>query len=572
MVTKVREGWELVVGLEVHVELNTRTKMWCGCTTDFGADPNTRVCPVCTGQPGALPVLNRTAVTSAARLGLALHCRIVEECQFHRKNYFYPDLAKNYQISQYDIPLCADGHLDLDVEGEHRTVRIERVHMEEDTGKSLHLGATGRLHGAERSLIDYNRCGIPLLEVVSRPDIHDPETAQAYVRELQGIVRALGISDARMEEGSIRCDANVSVRRHGEPLGTRTEMKNINSIRSIGRAIAYEADRQIDVLSDGGTIAMETRHWDEERGRSELLRRKETVTDYRYFPDPDLVLVSSPADWVDELRTTLPELPAAARARLEEAGVPAAQAATVVGSVLLRWYDDATAAGADAPAAANWLAGEVTGQLSAAGVDPEASGLSGAHVAELITLIDDGHAVEQAREGGPRGRHHLARRVDAVPGRQGARPRAGLRRGRAAGRRRPGHRRQPRHGRDHQGRQRQGHRGARRAGHEGHPRAGEPEARERAARPQHQRVVAPRYVRTYRAHMGTTPHVSRGRGARRGRRAPRTARAAGGARRGRGAHRRGRWRTIQDRQCGRRPTVQSSTGRPPPVGRTMRGR
>ena len=390
MVTKVREGWELVVGLEVHVELNTRTKMWCGCTTDFGADPNTRVCPVCTGQPGALPVLNREAVTSAARLGLALHCRIVEECRFHRKNYFYPDLAKNYQISQYDIPLCADGHLDLDVEGEHRTVGIERVHMEEDTGKSLHLGATGRLHGAERSLIDYNRCGIPLLEVVSRPDIHDPETAQAYVRELQGIVRALGISDARMEEGSIRCDANVSVRRHGEPLGTRTEMKNINSIRSIGRAIAFEADRQIDVLDDGGTIAMETRHWDEEAGRSELLRRKETVTDYRYFPDPDLVLVESPADWVEQLRTTLPELPAAARARLEDVGVPAAQAATIVGSVLLRWYDDATAAGADPSAAANWLAGEVTGQLSSAGVDPESSGLSGAHVAELVALIDDG--------------------------------------------------------------------------------------------------------------------------------------------------------------------------------------
>ena len=399
MVTAVKDGWELVVGLEVHVELNTVTKMWCGCSADFGAPPNTNVCPVCTGQPGALPVVNREAVTSAARLGLALNCGIAETCRFHRKNYFYPDLAKNYQISQYDVPLCHDGWLDLnvgasdgdDVEGRQVRVRIERLHMEEDTGKSTHLGATGRLHGADTSLIDYNRCGVPLLEIVSRPDIHDPETAQAYLRELQGIVQALGVSDARMEEGSIRCDANVSVRRVGDPeLGTRTETKNLNSVRSLGRAIAFEAERQIAVLEDGGTIAMETRHWDEGRGVGEMLRRKESVTDYRYFPDPDLVEVVSPADWVDELRGTIPELPSVARARLADAGVDASQAAAIVGNRMLVVFDDAVAAGADPRAAANWLAGDVAGQLAASDMDLEQAGLTGSHLAELVALVDDG--------------------------------------------------------------------------------------------------------------------------------------------------------------------------------------
>ena len=391
MVTAVKEGWELVVGLEVHVELNTTTKMWCGCSADFGGEPNTNVCPVCTGQPGALPVVNREAVTSAARLGLALNCGIAEVCRFHRKNYFYPDLAKNYQISQYDVPLCHDGWLDLEVEGEEVRVRIERLHMEEDTGKSTHLGATGRLHGADTSLIDYNRCGVPLLEIVSRPDIHDPETAQAYLRELQGIVQALGVSDARMEEGSIRCDANVSVRRVGDPeLGTRTETKNLNSIRSLGRAIAFEAERQIAVLEDGGSITMETRHWDEGRGVGAMLRRKESVTDYRYFPDPDLVEVFSPADWVDGLRGTIPELPSVARERLTGAGVDAAQATTVVSGGMLGVFDDAVGLGADPKATANWLAGDVAGQLGAAGLDIDAAGLTGAHVAELVALVGDG--------------------------------------------------------------------------------------------------------------------------------------------------------------------------------------
>jgi aspartyl-tRNA(Asn)/glutamyl-tRNA(Gln) amidotransferase subunit B len=384
------DGWAMTIGLEVHVELTTRTKMWCGCATEFGGEPNTNVCPVCTGQPGALPVVNAQAVEDAALLGLALHGSITEVCRFHRKNYFYPDMAKNYQISQYDIPLVHDGHLDVEVDGEVHRVGIERLHMEEDTGKSLHVGATGRLHGADRSLIDYNRCGIPLLEVVSRPHVHDPKTAQAYLRELQRIVRAVGVSDARMDQGSIRCDANVSVARPGEPLGTRCEIKNLNSVRSLGRAIEYEAARQVAVVADGGTIVMETRHWDEGRAVTETLRRKESVTDYRYFPDPDLVEIVSPPAWVEGVRARLPELPAATRARLVDAGVPAEQAAGLVGSDLLPVYDDAVGRGADPAAAANWLTGDVTGQLGTANVSLEESGLTGAHVAELLALIDDG--------------------------------------------------------------------------------------------------------------------------------------------------------------------------------------
>ncbi len=400
----MRDGWELTVGLEVHVELTTRTKMWCGCPTTFGDDPNTNVCEVCTGQPGSLPVANARAIRDATLLGLALNGTVAETCWFHRKNYFYPDLAKNYQISQYDVPLISDGHLDVEVdvapgagrEGgadgglETRRVRIERLHMEEDTGKSLHVGDTGRLHGADRSLIDYNRCGIPLLEIVSRPDIHDPETAQAYLRELQAIVRAVGVSDARMEEGSMRCDANVSVRRPGEELGTRTEIKNLNSVRSLGRAIAYEAERQIAVLEDGGEIVMQTRHWDESQGVTETLRVKESVTDYRYFPDPDLVAVVSRPEEVEAIRAGLPELPAATRARLTAAGVPAAQAATIVTGELVPWFDEAVAQGADAAAVANWVTGDLAGQLSAAGLSVQDSGVTGSHLAELIGLIDDG--------------------------------------------------------------------------------------------------------------------------------------------------------------------------------------
>jgi len=388
------KGYELVVGLEVHVELTTRTKMWCGCATTFGDEPNTNVCPVCSGQPGALPVPNRRAVHDATLLGLALGGSISPRCRFHRKNYFYPDLAKNYQISQYDVPLVLDGRLEVEVERDgdlvSEVVGIERLHMEEDTGKSLHLGGSGRLHGADRSAIDYNRSGVPLLEIVSHPDIRDPETAQAYLRELQAIVRALGVSDARMEEGSMRCDANVSVRRPGAELGTRCEIKNLNSVRSLGRAIRHEALRQAQILEDGGAIVMETRHWDEEAGVTRTLRRKETVTDYRYFPDPDLLEMTTTPEAVEAVRAELPELPAASRARLADAGVPRAQAATVLAGGMLGLHDEAVREGAPAPAAANWLAGEVTAHLSASGSTLAASGLTGAHLAELISMVEDG--------------------------------------------------------------------------------------------------------------------------------------------------------------------------------------
>jgi aspartyl-tRNA(Asn)/glutamyl-tRNA(Gln) amidotransferase subunit B len=393
-VNPLPEGWELVVGLEVHVELSTASKMWCGCSTEFGGEPNTNVCPVCTGQPGALPVANARAVHDAILLGLALDGTIAPRCRFHRKNYFYPDLAKNYQISQYDVPLVSDGHLDveLEVDGrrEVRRVGIERLHMEEDTGKSVHLGATGRLHGADRSLIDYNRSGVPLLEIVSRPDVRDPETAQAYLRELQGIVRSLEVSDARMEEGSIRCDANVSVRRHGEPLGTRCEIKNLNSVRSLGRAIRAEAERQVALIEAGGEVVMETRHWDEEAGVTRTLRRKETVTDYRYFPDPDLVELVTTPERIAEVRAELPELPSATRARLVAAGAAPDQANALVTGGLVEVLDAAVADGAPTASAVNWLVGDVTGRLSALGLEIGASGLTGAHLAALIGLVEAG--------------------------------------------------------------------------------------------------------------------------------------------------------------------------------------
>jgi aspartyl-tRNA(Asn)/glutamyl-tRNA(Gln) amidotransferase subunit B len=387
------DGWELVVGLEVHVELDTATKMWCGCATTFGDEPNTNVCAVCTGQPGALPVVNARAVDDAILLGLAINGHIAPICQFHRKNYFYPDLAKNYQISQYDVPLVSDGYLDVDVDidGEivTRRVGIERLHMEEDTGKSLHVGESGRLHGADRSLIDYNRCGIPLLEIVSHPEIHDPATAQAYLRELQAIVVATGVSPARMDHGQMRCDANVSVRRFGDPLGTRTEIKNLNSVRSLGRAVRYEALRQVDEITGGGTIRMETRHWDETRGVTETLRVKESVTDYRYFPDPDLVSITATPEKVAGIKAAMPELPAQMRQRLYTAGLNREQAQGVIALDALGVYDDAVARGADPSRAAQWLVGDISGALSE-GMTVHEAGITGAHLHELLSMIDDG--------------------------------------------------------------------------------------------------------------------------------------------------------------------------------------
>ncbi len=307
------DGWELVVGLEVHVELATKTKLFSASANRFGDEPNTHIDPVTLGLPGALPVLNRQAVELAMRIGLALNCR-VQPCTFHRKNYFYPDLSKAYQISQYDQPLNVDGFLMLPADVR---VGIERAHLEEDTGKSTHAGGTaGRIQGSDYSLIDFNRAGVPLVEIVSRPDIRTSEQAKQYVGELRAILLAIGASDAKMEEGSMRCDVNVSVHKPGTPFGTRCEIKNVNSIRSVGRAIDYEARRQIDLISSGGVVKQQTLHWDDSVGRTNVLRTKEDADDYRYFLEPDLVPLAPDAAWIERVRVALPSLPAARREAL----------------------------------------------------------------------------------------------------------------------------------------------------------------------------------------------------------------------------------------------------------------
>ena len=324
----VPDGWEVVVGLEVHAELATATKMFSGAPNRFGGNPNTHIDPVSLGLPGSLPVLNERAVELAIRVGLALNCR-VQRSVFARKNYFYPDMPKDFQISQYDQPINVDGWLELP---DGRRVGIERAHLEEDTGKTVHVGGGGRIHEAAYSLVDYNRAGVPLIEIVGAPDLRNADEARAYVGELRAILVAIGASDGKMEEGSMRVDCNVSVRPEGsQQLGTRCEVKNINSLRSLGRAIDYEARRQIDLIDAGEVVAQQTRHWDEDHGRTHTLRSKEEAFDYRYFPEPDLVPVDPPEAWVTEIANALPLLPGARRKRLAEAAgtTPAGAALTV---------------------------------------------------------------------------------------------------------------------------------------------------------------------------------------------------------------------------------------------------
>jgi aspartyl-tRNA(Asn)/glutamyl-tRNA(Gln) amidotransferase subunit B len=357
--------YETVIGIETHCELATATKMFCACPTAFGAGPNTQVCPVCLGEPGSLPVVNGRAVEFAARIGLALNCRIAERSQFHRKNYFYPDMPKNYQISQYDEPLCTGGHLDVEVDGELRRIGITRVHLEEDTGKTLHVGTTGRIHGADYSLVDYNRAGIPLVEIVSEPDLRSAEEARAYAEELRAVLLALEVSDAKLEEGSMRFDVNISLRPVGHAqLGTKVELKNLNSLRSLYRAVGYEAERQRRVLADGGRLVQETRHWDEGTGRTEPMRSKEFATDYRYFPEPDLVPVEATADWVDGIREILPELPAERRRRLAEAtGLGPKEVGWLARDTEVLTYFERVAKGRDPGVVAAWVMGELQRNL-----------------------------------------------------------------------------------------------------------------------------------------------------------------------------------------------------------------
>ncbi len=389
--------YESVIGLETHVELGTRTKMFCGCATEFGAEPNTHVCPTCLGLPGSLPVVNEAAVRYTVLIGLALNCTISPWCRFARKNYFYPDMPKNYQISQYDEPLCTDGWLDVTVSGPdgpvvHR-VGIERVHMEEDTGKSLHVGgATGRIHGATHSLVDYNRAGIPLVEIVTRPDIRSAEVARAYVTELRDVLRALGVSDVRMEEGSLRCDVNTSLRPWGATeFGTRSETKNVNSLRSVERAVRSEIERQTALLDRGERVVQETRHFHENSGTTSSGRSKEEATDYRYFAEPDLVPVAVPAEQVERLRASLPELPAGMRERMAATyGFTPLDLVQLAGAGVLELVEQTVAAGAPPAAARAWWQNEIAARAAAAGLEPAALPVTPTQVARLCALVADG--------------------------------------------------------------------------------------------------------------------------------------------------------------------------------------
>ncbi len=386
-----------VLGLEVHVELNTASKMFCGCSTTFGAEPNTQTCPVCLGLPGSLPVVNAKAIESAMRIGLALNCSIAEWCRFSRKNYFYPDMPKNYQISQYDEPIAFEGWAEVVVDDQTYRIEIERAHMEEDTGKSLHVGgATGRIHGADHSLLDYNRAGVPLIEIVTKPiegvGAKAPEVARAYVAMLRDLLRALDVSDVRMEQGSLRCDANVSLRPSPEaPLGTRTETKNVNSLRSVERAVRYEITRQAALLAAGGSIKQETRHWQENSGTTAPGRSKEQAEDYRYFPEPDLVPVAPSREWVEQLRGTLPEPPAVRLKRMSaEWGFSDLELRDVINAGALNAIEATVTAGASPQAARKWWLTEVARRANEAGVELEDAGVTPAQVAEIQSLVEQG--------------------------------------------------------------------------------------------------------------------------------------------------------------------------------------
>ncbi|MER5275665.1 Asp-tRNA(Asn)/Glu-tRNA(Gln) amidotransferase subunit GatB [Streptomyces sp. NPDC002809] len=390
--------YDPVMGLEVHVELGTKTKMFCGCSTELKQDANSQTCPVCLGLPGALPVVNEIGVESAIKIGLALNCEIAEWCRFARKNYFYPDMPKNFQTSQYDEPIAFEGYLDVQLEdGEIFRVQIERAHMEEDTGKSTHVGgATGRIHGASHSLLDYNRAGIPLIEIVTKPiegaGARAPEVAKAYVAELRELIKALGVSEARMEMGQMRCDVNLSLRPHGrEAFGTRSETKNVNSLRSVERAARFEIQRHAAVLNSGGTIVQETRHFHEEDGSTTAGRIKDNAEDYRYFPEPDLVPVAPAREWVEELRKGLPELPRLRRARLkEEWGVSEHDMQSILNAGAVDLIVATTEAGAPSDQARKWWMGELARNANETGRGLDELGVTPAQVARVAELVASG--------------------------------------------------------------------------------------------------------------------------------------------------------------------------------------
>ncbi|HHV15520.1 MAG TPA: Asp-tRNA(Asn)/Glu-tRNA(Gln) amidotransferase subunit GatB [Gelria sp.] len=386
----MNEDYEVVVGLEVHAELKTQSKIFCSCSTAFGSEPNTQICPGCAGFPGMLPVLNKQVVEIAIKAGLALNCEIAEVCRFDRKNYFYPDLPKAYQISQLDLPICQNGYLEIDLDGQKKRIGITRAHMEEDAGKLIHQGD---ITSAPFSLVDLNRCGTPLLEIVSEPDIRSAAEARAYMEKLRSILLFTGVSTGKMEEGSLRCDANISVRPRGEKeLGIRSEIKNLNSFRALERAIEYEANRHIEAIEDGEKIIQETRTWDEEKQMTLSMRSKEEADDYRYFPDPNLPPVKIDREWVEKIRATLPELPDQAQLRLvEEDGLPPYDATILtLTPEFLAYFDDCRAHYHDAKIISNWMMGELSKHLNQNNIEINDCKIKPTALARMLNLIDEG--------------------------------------------------------------------------------------------------------------------------------------------------------------------------------------
>lgn len=384
--------YEVVIGLEVHIELKTKSKLFCSCSTDFGAQPNTNVCPVCLGFPGSLPVINRKAVEYAIMAGLALNCNILLFCKFDRKNYFYPDLPKNYQISQYDLPIAEEGSIEIESNGVIKNIGITRIHLEEDAGKLVHQGSDG-LVGSKYSLVDLNRAGIPLLEIVSKPEISSPEEARSYVEELKKIVQYLDISDCKMEEGSLRCDANISLRPKGQKeLGVKTEIKNMNSFKSLVSALSYEIERQSEILNEGGTLTQETRSWDEAKNITVSTRTKEVAEDYRYFPDPDLPPLVLKKEFIEDLREKLPELPRLKQKRLIEVhGLSVDDAYFIAGSrSMAEFFEKAAKLYPEPQKISNWLKGEIARLLKIYNVEIENIKFTPADLVSLLKSIDEG--------------------------------------------------------------------------------------------------------------------------------------------------------------------------------------
>ncbi|AEG15259.1 Aspartyl/glutamyl-tRNA(Asn/Gln) amidotransferase subunit B [Desulfofundulus kuznetsovii DSM 6115] len=382
--------YETIIGLEVHVELKTKSKIFCPSTTEFGGDPNTHVCPVCLGLPGVLPVLNKKVLEYAIRAALALNCEIAEYSKFDRKNYYYPDLPKNYQISQYDLPLARNGYLNIEVNGQTKRIGITRIHMEEDAGKLIHQGTIAT---SPYSLVDYNRTGVPLIEIVSEPDMRSPEEARAYLEKLKAIIQYTGVSDCKMEEGSLRCDANVSVRPRGSrEFGTKTEIKNMNSFKALQRALAYEVERQIAVLQEGGRIVQETRTWDENKGVTLPMRSKEEAHDYRYFPEPDLVPLVIDRQWVEEIRATLPELPDERRNRyIKRYDLPAYDATVLTATKeMADYFEECVALYPNAKAVSNWMMGDLSRLLNAHNMDITRCKVSPRQLTDMLKLMDKG--------------------------------------------------------------------------------------------------------------------------------------------------------------------------------------